>query len=105
MQNDILDLISRPEARQYLDSVGSTSSEIKLKNLTWVLLTTSLALREVADWKPTTYDNALSKIKADQILTQFKSETLAQPFFAKKDLVAIVLSVASQTLKLLESEY
>lgn len=105
LQNDVVDLISNPEPRQYLDSLGSTSTEIKLKNQTAMLLTTSLALRELTDWKQTSFDEGLSKIQADQILTQFKSKSLAQPFFAKKDLLAIVLSVAGQTLKLLQSEY
>ncbi len=105
LQNELVDLISNPVERQYMSSIASTSTDVKLKNQSALLMTTALALKELVDWKKTSFDQGLSTIQASRIITQFKSKSLSQSFFSKSDLIAIVLSISSQTLKLMQSEY
>ncbi len=105
IQNDVAEIILNPQPRQYLKSAASKHSEINLNQQSALLLTTAFALNELADWKSTSFDEGITQIKAAQILTQFKSDALNKEFFSKADLISIVLSLSSQTLKLMQSDY
>lgn len=103
-QNNLVDLILSPKLRQYSKQVVKSSvTDVALNDQSEVLLTTSKLIRELADWKTSAFDKNLSAVQANEILTEFKTAALDRPFFAKSDLLALTLSVTSQTLKLLQS--
>ncbi len=101
---DLDKILVSPTARQYLNSTSSNESEIRLNQQSEVLATMSYYINELVDWKKSTFDNHLSSVQAKEILTKFKTEALNRPFFAKTDLLPLVLSISSQTLKLMEGE-
>lgn len=103
LQSDLTELLLNPEPRQFLNSLSNPQSEVHLKQQSELLITTSAALEELADWKKTTFDEGLSQIKASEILTQFKTKELEKSFFPKNDLAALMLSISSQVLKLMQS--
>ena len=104
VQSDLLDLILSPKQRQYSQQiVKSPLKTVALNDQSQLLLTTSKLIRELADWKTSAFDKNLSAIQASEILTEFKTEALNRSFFAKSDLLALTLSVTSETLKLLQS--
>ena len=105
-QNDLVDLILSPKLRQYLKKiVKSPTTDVAVSDQSQILLTTSKLIRELADWKTSAFDKNLSAIQANEIITQFKAAALDRPFFAKSDLLALTLSVTSETLKLLQTSY
>jgi len=104
LQSDLVELLLNPEPRQFLKSLTNNKSEVNLKQQSELLLTASTLLDQLADWKTSSFDTALSTIKADKIITQFKSKDLDRSFFPKTDLTAVTLSIASQVLSLMQSE-
>lgn len=105
LQSDLTQILLKPQARQFLKSRSNTDGEVNLKQQSELLDTATAALNEFADWKKSSFDQEISKIKASEILTQFKSKELEQPFFPKKDLTALALSLASQMLRLMQSTH
>jgi hypothetical protein len=105
LSSDLLDIVSNPAARQYLNSNRADQTNINLAEQTQALTTSALALREFADWKTTTIDQGLSSIKAEEVLSEFKTNSTNQMFFPKSDLLALILSISSQTLKLMQSTF
>ncbi len=107
-QTGLVHLILNPSERQYLQKRTDSANQnqlIQLNDQSQVLLTTAKLIREVADWKTTGFDENLSAIKASEIITEFKTDELNRSFFAKADLLALTLSISSQTLKLLQGDY
>ncbi len=102
LQTDLVELLLKPEPRQFLNSLSNNKSEVNLKQQSELLMTASTLLAQLADWKESTFDTGLSKIKADKIITQFKSKELDRSFFPKADLTAVTLSIASQVLTLMQ---
>ena len=100
---ELVNLLIEPKPRQYLAD-GKNSEIIQLKDQTNSLLTTAKIIRELADWKTSSFDENLSAIQANEIITEFSTPELNKSFFSKADLLALALSVSSQTLKLLEDE-
>lgn len=105
LPSDLTEILLQPKSRQYIKSTSNPKSEVNLKQQSELLATVSSALRETADWRATTFDNGLSSIFADKILTQFSSKDLNRSFFPKSDLVAVLLSIASQVLKTMQGEH
>lgn len=103
LQSDLIELLLKPQPRQFLKSLSNNKSEVNLKQQSELLLTASTLLDQLADWKTSSFDNALSTIKADRIIRQFKSKDLDRSFFPKTDLTAVVLSISSQVLSLMQS--
>lgn len=104
LQTDLVDLLLNPEPRQFLNSLSNNKAEVNLKQQTELLLTAATLLNQLADWKKSSFDAGISAIKADKIITQFKSKDLDRSFFPKADLTAVTLSIASQVLTLMQSE-
>lgn len=104
MATDLTDLLLNPEPRQFLKSASNNKSEVHLKQQSELLLTASALLEQMADWKLSSFDSGITSIKADKIITQFKSKDLNRSFFPRGDLTALTLSVASQVLSLMQSE-
>jgi hypothetical protein len=104
LQTDLVDLLLNPEPRQFLKSLSNNKAEVDLKQQSELLMTASTLLNQLADWKESSFDTGLSAIKADKIITQFKSKDLDRSFFPKSDLTAVTLSIASQVLTLMQSE-
>lgn len=100
---ELVNLLIEPQPRQYLAD-GKNSETISLQDQTNSLLTTAKIIRELADWKTSSFDENLSAIQANEIITEFSTPELDKSFFGKPDLLALALSVSSQTLKLLEDE-
>lgn len=104
LQTDLVDLLLNPEPRQFLNSISNNKAEVDLKQQSELLMTASTLLSQLADWKESSFDEGISAIKANQIITQFKSNDLDRSFFPKADLTAVTLSIASQVLTLMQSE-
>ncbi len=102
-QADLVQLLLEPKTRKFIQNENDSAST-KLNDQTAALLTTAKVIRELTDWKTTSFDENLSKIQASEIITEFKTAELNKPFFNKADLLALVLSVSSETLKFLEDE-
>lgn len=103
-----VDLILNPVQRQYFNEVPNTTTmkrSVLLNDQSEFLLTTAKLLQELTDWKESSFDQNLSTIQANEIITEFKTADLNRPFFAKSDLFALILSLTSQTLKLLQDTY
>ena len=103
LRPELVNLLIEPKPRQYLLD-GKSSEIISLQDQTNLLLTTTKIIRELVDWKTSSFDENLSAIQAKEIITEFSTPELDKSFFAKADLLALALSVSSQTLKLLEDE-
>ncbi|MBC7421474.1 MAG: hypothetical protein H7328_12175 [Bdellovibrio sp.] len=102
IQEDLDQILVHPTARQYLDSTASNNSEIKLNQQSEILLTMADYVDQLADWKNSSFDKNLSAVEAKDILKQLNADSSHRLFFAKYDLLPLVLSVASQTLKLMQ---
>ena len=98
---ELVTLLIEPKPRQYLHD-GKSSEIISLQDQTDALITTAKIIRELADWKTSSFDENLSSIQAKEIITEFTTAELDKSFFSKADLLALALSVSSETLKLLE---
>lgn len=104
LQTDLVDLLLNPEPRQFLNSLTNNKAEVNLKQQSELLMTASTLLGQLADWKESSFDLGISAIKANKIITQFKSKDLDRSFFPKADLTAVTLSIASQVLTLMQGE-
>ena len=100
---ELVNLLIEPKPRQYLKD-GKSSEVINLQDQTDALITTAKIIRDLADWKISSFDENLSAIQAKEIITEFTTAELDKSFFSKADLLALALSVSSETLKLLEDE-
>lgn len=89
LQTDLVDLLLNPEPRQFLNSISNNKAEVDLKQQSELLMTASTLLSQLADWKESSFDEGISAIKANQIITQFKSNDLDRSFFPKADLTAL----------------
>lgn len=104
MQNGLSEFLKNPKENFLMSSLQDSSNTLLVKDQAAALKFLSLMVTATADWKTGPFDHGITDIRAQDLITDFKSDELKQSLFPKVELFNICFSYAVQILKQIQSD-
>ena len=104
LKNGLSEYIKNPKELFLMSDLQNTENALRIKDQASALKFISLMLMATADWKSGSFDHGITDIRAQDLISDFKSDQLNQSLFPKVELFNICFSYAVQILKQIQSE-
>jgi len=102
--DSIKETLQKAEPRFYIQNNKATDTKLNIRDQAASIIFYSKMIDLLSDWKTTPFDQGISKYRAQDFITKFKSPELNRLLFQKSELIGMSLSLAGQTLKQIETD-
>ncbi len=104
LRNGLSNYLKNPTEIFLMSTLKNTTNTLLVKDQAAALKFLSLMVTATADWKSGPFDSGLTEIRAQDLISDFKSDQLNQSVFPKTELFNICFANAVKILKQIQSE-